>query len=67
MARGSGGGRSFGGRSGVGGSRNSGNSGGVAPAVDDAQELEKKYKGVDTDASVEAELQEMKSQLGLDQ
>lgn len=37
-----------------------------APAVDDAQELEKKYKGVDTSASVEAELQEMKSQLGLD-
>lgn len=36
-----------------------------APAVDDAQELEKKYKGVDTSASVEAELQEMKSQLGL--
>lgn len=34
-------------------------------AVDDAQALEEKYKGADTDASVEDELAAMKAQLGL--
>lgn len=34
-------------------------------AVDEAQALEEKYKGVDTNASVESELEAMKAKLGL--
>lgn len=36
-----------------------------SPAVDEAQALEEKYKGADTNASVEDELSALKAQLGL--